>query len=128
MQNPNLNYFQATNQASPFEIWLAQMLDYTGFIFATNFSHFPATLEMQYNWQHPISFTNWITTDPLRHPLEPWYDEDKAVVDPSHVAPKANWIGFLQGKSSLTMQEVILLLFTCILTILTFSDSNTTNV
>ena len=34
----------------------------------------------EYNFQAPLAFTNWITTDPLTHPNEPHYDEDKAIV------------------------------------------------
>lgn len=35
----------------------------------------------EYHYQAPLAFTNWITTDPLSHPNEPHYDEDKAVVN-----------------------------------------------
>ncbi|MGD6877609.1 hypothetical protein [Bacillus infantis] len=68
-------YFQTEN-ASPFEGWIARMMDYT------------AEYETgQYGWQHTMSFTNWVTTDLLDHPAEPSEDEDKAVVDPNHILP-----------------------------------------
>ena len=35
----------------------------------------------EYHYQSPLAFTNWITTDPLSHPNEPHYDEDKATVN-----------------------------------------------
>ena len=35
----------------------------------------------KYRFQAPLAFTNWITTDPLSHPNEPHYDEDKAIVN-----------------------------------------------
>ncbi|TDF93854.1 hypothetical protein [Paenibacillus piri] len=73
------NYFQADAEASPFESWLAQMLDTL------------AQEEMKYGWQHPVSFTNWVTTDPLQHPNEPSDNEDLVSVDPMHVAPAGNW-------------------------------------
>ncbi len=38
-----------------------------------------------YNFQTPLAFTNWITTDPLTHPNEPHFDEDKATVNTENV-------------------------------------------
>ena len=72
-------YFKAKTEASPFESWLAGLLDHL------------AKEEMKYGWQHPVSFTNWATTDPLSHPNEPLEQEDLASVDPMHVAPKPAW-------------------------------------
>jgi len=72
-------YFEAAANASPFESWLAGMLDTA------------AIQEMKYGWQHPISFTNWLTTDPLRHPNEPLPHEDLVTVDAMHIRPKAEW-------------------------------------
>lgn len=72
-------YFQATTSASPFESWLAQMLDTL------------AEEEMKYGWQHPVSFTNWLTTDPLEHPNEANEQEDLVPVDPMHVEPTSSW-------------------------------------
>lgn len=68
-------YFRSKPGASPFEKWLAEMVDIT------------AVEEAQYGWQHPIAFSNWVTTDPLEHPGEPLYEEDLVSVDSQHVEP-----------------------------------------
>ncbi|WP_345242391.1 hypothetical protein [Pontibacillus salipaludis] len=61
-----------TEDAQPFEHWLASMMDYT------------VQYEMEhYNWQRPISFTNWPTTDFLEHPSEPLEKEDLVGVNPN---------------------------------------------
>ncbi|GGM18863.1 hypothetical protein GCM10011351_00820 [Paraliobacillus quinghaiensis] len=66
--------FVETTDASPFEVWLAQMLEYT------------AQYETaEYNWQHALSFTNWVTTDLLEHPYEPLEEEDLVSVNPNHI-------------------------------------------
>ncbi|CAM3645108.1 hypothetical protein [Mesobacillus zeae] len=67
-------YFMATEQASPFESWITEMMDYTA-----------AYETKQYNWQHTMSFTNWVTTDLLEHPNEPLEKEDLATVNPNHI-------------------------------------------
>ncbi|WP_289136059.1 hypothetical protein [uncultured Brevibacillus sp.] len=72
-------YFTAKQQASPFESWLASMLDVL------------AKEEMKYGWQHPVSFTNWLTTDPLKHPNEPLEQEDLVPVDPMNIGPTKEW-------------------------------------
>ncbi len=72
-------YFSATEQASPFESWLAGMLDLV------------AEEEMKYGWQHPVSLTNWPTTDPLDHPDESNEQEDLVSVDPMHMGPTDAW-------------------------------------
>ncbi|WHY01926.1 hypothetical protein [Neobacillus sp. DY30] len=66
-------YFKTTN-ASAFEIWLAQLMEYTAAYETT-----------QYNWQHSISFTNWVTTDLLAHPSEPLENEDLVSINPNHI-------------------------------------------
>lgn len=66
-------YFK-TNDATPFESWLARMLDFT------------TTYETdKYKWQHSLSFTNWVTTDLLDHPAEPLESEDLVSVNPNHI-------------------------------------------
>jgi hypothetical protein len=72
-------YFHATKEATPFESWLAQMLDGL------------AKKEMEYGWQHPVALTNWPTTDPLSHPNEPNGQEDLVSVDPMHLTPTSAW-------------------------------------
>ncbi len=66
-------YFSSRN-ASPFEIWMSQMMNYTA-----------DYEEKQYKWQHSLSFTNWVTTDLLHHPAEPSKKEDMVSVDPNHI-------------------------------------------
>ncbi|MDR7001757.1 hypothetical protein [Neobacillus niacini] len=74
----NLNQFTGnyvkTAWASPFEIWLAGLMDYA--------AEYEAN---QYHWQHSISFTNWVTTDLLKHPAEPLENEDLVSVNPNHI-------------------------------------------
>lgn len=71
-------HFGTTAQATAFEKWLAEMLDCV------------AEQENRHGWQHPVTFTNWVTTDPLAHPGEPLLLEDLVSVDPTHIAP-INW-------------------------------------
>ncbi|WP_182199347.1 hypothetical protein [Paraliobacillus salinarum] len=77
-KNEDVDQFSATyiqtDDATPFEIWLAQMLEYTAKYEAE-----------QYNWQHALSFTNWVTTDLLEHPYEPLENEDLVSVNPNHI-------------------------------------------
>ncbi|MFS0556626.1 hypothetical protein [Brevibacillus sp. 179-C9.3 HS] len=68
-------YFHATSNATAFETWLAEMVDTV------------AMEESKYGWQHPMTFTNWVTTDPLSHPGEPIQHEDLVSVDPTHIEP-----------------------------------------
>lgn len=72
-------YFKTTAESSPFEAWLANCLEIL------------ANEEMGRGWQHPLSFVNWVTTDPLSHPDEPFYEEDLVSVDPMHILPTADW-------------------------------------
>lgn len=69
----NGEYFKTTD-ASAFEIWLAQLMEYAAAYETT-----------QYNWQHTISFTNWVTTDLLEHPSEPLENEDLVSINPNHI-------------------------------------------
>lgn len=72
----NGTYF-STKDAQPFEIWLAQQMEYT------------ASYEAQtYNWMRPFSFTNWVTTDLLEHPYEPSDQEDLVSVNPNVIYEK----------------------------------------
>nr|WP_276411885.1 hypothetical protein [Halomicroarcula sp. XH51] len=65
-------YFQSGG--SPFERWLAERLD--GAV-----AHETAT----YSSQAPAGFVNWVTTDPLDHPYEPFEAEDAVSLDPDAV-------------------------------------------
>lgn len=69
--------YVSTKDASPFEIWLANMMDKT------------MRYEMEkYQWQRPVSFTNWVTTDLLEHPSEPLEKEDLVSVNPNVIKLK----------------------------------------
>ena len=74
-------YFENTPDASPTEVWLAEMLDLL------------AGLEAAHGVTMPVSFVNWPTTDPLVHPDEPLEREDLVGVDHNHVQPTAAWPG-----------------------------------
>ena len=85
-QHPDMKDYDGkylfTQAASPFEAFLCRVGD--------------AMIEHEsekYNFQSPLAFTNWITTDPLSHPNEPHYDEDKAVVNTENV----RWRNFAPG-------------------------------
>ncbi|MEF3354822.1 hypothetical protein PV403_16825 [Paenibacillus sp. GYB006] len=73
-------HFSGTEEASPFENWLAELLDEV------------AKEEQKYGWEHPLTFTNWVTTDVLEHPGEPLFEEDLVSVDARHIEP-VNWQG-----------------------------------
>ncbi len=65
-----------TQNGSAFERWLAGRLDRI------------VSREMEnYGTQRPVSFVNWVTTDPLSHPYEPFNAEDAVSVDPDVLQP-----------------------------------------
>ena len=66
--------FLTAPDGSPFEAWLAARLD-AAVTYETS----------EYNAQRPAAFTNWVTTDPLKHPYEPFLNEDAVSVDPDAV-------------------------------------------
>jgi hypothetical protein len=72
------SYYKAKDNATPFESMLAEMLNTL------------ATFESKEGWQHPLTFTNWVTTDPLKHPGEVERQEDLVSVDAAHIQP-TNW-------------------------------------
>jgi hypothetical protein len=74
-------YFRATDNATPMESWLASMLDHT------------AADEAARGWSRPLTFTNWLTLDPLHHPYEPLSTEDLVSVDATHIAATRAWPG-----------------------------------
>ncbi len=63
-----------TQDAAPFEYWLAEKMDIIMSYDAEN-----------YDSMRPISFTNWVTTDLLDHPVEPLEQEDLVGVDPNKI-------------------------------------------
>lgn len=76
--HPTLNHFEGqflyTENASPFEAFLAKAGDA---ILSYEAEHYQTT--------RPLSYTNWLTTDPLTHPNEPDPKEDMASVDVEHI-------------------------------------------
>jgi hypothetical protein len=87
--NPDKTSFSGTyvytQDASPFEVFLAEAQEYMIDYEAAN-----------YNVQRPIAITNWVTTDPLSHPGEPYPEtEDVVSVDVEHIkATSAYTAGF----------------------------------
>lgn len=79
--HPTLNHYEGnflyTENASPFEAFLAQVGD--------TILSYEAD---KYKTTRPVSFTNWLTTDPLTHPNEPDPKEDMAVVNVEHIKTK----------------------------------------
>lgn len=75
--------FIAAPDASPFEAWLAARLDAA-----------VAYENETYDVRRPAAFTNWVTTDPLDHPYEPFVNEDAVSVNPDAIdATDANDAG-----------------------------------
>jgi hypothetical protein len=74
-------YIASTEGATRTERWLAARLDHL------------ATLEAQRGWSRPLTFTNWLTADPLEHPEEPTGKEDMVSVDAMHLRATARWPG-----------------------------------
>ncbi|HJW76185.1 MAG TPA: hypothetical protein VJ787_11040, partial [Thermoleophilia bacterium] len=72
-------YFSSKRVASPTETWLAEMLDHT------------AAQEARRGRSVPLTFTNWPTTDPLRHPQEPLPREDPVGIDANHMTASEAW-------------------------------------
>ncbi|MCV2232054.1 hypothetical protein [Paracholeplasma manati] len=76
--HPTINHFEGqflyTENASPFEAFLAKAGDA---ILSYEAEHYQTT--------RPLSYTNWLTTDPLTHPNEPDPKEDLASVDVEHI-------------------------------------------
>jgi hypothetical protein len=72
-------YITNTADANPMERWIGSMLDYV------------AILEAQRGWSIPLTYTNWVTADPIKHPEEPFEFEDSIVVDAKHMAATPQW-------------------------------------
>ena len=67
--------YLTVDDGSPFERWLATRLDRA-------VAHEAGT----YGTTRPAAFVNWVTTDPLAHPYEPFVNEDRVSVDPDALA------------------------------------------
>jgi len=70
-----------TDQASPFEAFLCEVGDRV------------IDYEIgKYRMARALSFTNWLTTDMLSHPNEPFEQEDMSVVNTEHIKATGNFI------------------------------------
>ena len=69
------------DDASASEVWLARMLDRI------------ADNEAEYGRSVPLTFVNWPSTDPLRHPYEPSEFEDLVGLDMNHMSALPQWPG-----------------------------------
>lgn len=78
---PRGRYIAASERATPMERWIAARLDHL------------ATLEAERGWSRPITFTNWLTTDPLEHPREPLPKEDLVSIDAANLSATDAWPG-----------------------------------
>ncbi len=68
------DYLMTIPQASPFEVFLAEFGDAI------------VSYEMEtYQMMRPVSYTNWLTTDPLSHPNEPFFNDDLVSVDTENI-------------------------------------------
>jgi len=85
MLNPDRRYqgryVTTRGRASSTEAWLAKQLDHL------------ATLDAEAGWTRPLTFTNWVTLDPLTHPMEPLHTEDLVSVDATHLKATRAWPG-----------------------------------
>ena len=82
--NPDKNSYEGkyvyTSNASPFEAFLCQVGD--------------KVIEYEagkYSMARPLSYSNWPTTDMLKHPNEPLAEEDAATVNLEHIKPRENF-------------------------------------
>ncbi len=67
-------YVYNTDNSSPFEVFLAEIAEEV------------ISYEVEnYKTMRPVSFVNWLTTDPLTHPNEPHVNEDIVAVDTEHI-------------------------------------------
>lgn len=74
-------FVTTTGKPTPMEGWMASMLDYA------------AALEAGRGWSRPVTFTNWVTADPLRHGEEPLDQEDLVSIDATHLRATERWPG-----------------------------------
>ena len=77
-RNPGKNSYSGkylyTEKASPFEAFLCEVGDK---VLSYEYE--------KYKLLRPLSFSNWLTTDILKHPNEPFSNEDKVEVNMEHI-------------------------------------------
>jgi hypothetical protein len=74
-------YIATTGKPTSTEAWIARTLDQL------------AALDAEAGWSRAMTFTNWLTADPLEHPDEPLAREDKISVDANHLRATKAWPG-----------------------------------
>ncbi|MGI8885983.1 MAG: hypothetical protein ACR2G9_03620 [Gaiellaceae bacterium] len=74
-------YVRSQRGSTPMESRVASMLDWC------------AALEAKRGWSRPLTFTNWVTADPLQHAYEPLPKEDMVSIDATHLAATKRWPG-----------------------------------
>ena len=74
-----MTYIKTSADASPMERWIGMHLDHL------------AAQEAARGWSRPLTFTNWVTADPIKHPDEPFPDEDNIVIDSMRFSATAKW-------------------------------------
>ena len=52
-----------------------------------------ASLEVARGWSRPMTFTNWVSTDPVKHPEEPFHTEDLVSIDATRFSATPAWPG-----------------------------------
>ncbi len=75
------SFITTRGEPTPMESWIAEHLDLV------------AGLEAARGWSRPITFTNWITVDPMAHPAEPLVQEPLVSVDAMHLRATERWPG-----------------------------------
>ena len=85
LAHPEMTSFEGeyvyAKDVSPFEVFIAQMKELT---IAYETEH--------YRMQRPVAFSNWTTTDPLKHPNEPFLNEDSAEIDVEKIKATASFV------------------------------------
>ncbi len=74
-------YIESTASSTSTEAWIARLMDHL------------AELDVRSGWSRAMTFTNWLTVDPLEHPHEPLDREDLVSVDPEHIRATSRWPG-----------------------------------
>ena len=74
-------FITTVGRSTSTEAWIARALDHL------------ATLDQEVGWSRAMTFTNWLTADPLRHPEEPTAREDLISVDAMHLKATRAWPG-----------------------------------
>lgn len=74
-------YIRTRGKATSTEAWIARALDRL------------AARDAKAGWTRAMTFTNWLTADPLEHPAEPAEQEDAISVDAMHLRATRAWPG-----------------------------------